>query len=1301
MKTPNTFLDALNTDLSDFVIKNTMLRLGMNMRLINLESSTYAITNIRGTEVAFNLTAGYTPLAAKQFDNVVYVLSINGTTCELGSFDSPDYTADSHGQAYYRPLNNLNSGPFRTTIFGYTLTSTVKMEIEPDYDASVNLILVEKDSLPRIVNTAIDRNATTGLLEVAPNRPSSASTNQYTTADVDEETRLILTSSLILKIALNSIGSGGNLKYGTYRYFFALMTEDFNPTEIIGQSGLCQVSSGDTKSSLRGGTSLQTTDRQVALDLTNIDQSFAYLKIYVLYSAGIDGLEQQMLEFNVPTKITGPSMTFYHTGYEEVTVVDQDVVNTTFQAIDSAGTAAQVNNYLILGRIKEDAIDFSAFQAAALDIATSYATKQIAYDSSVGALQGYEDPINTYDYLSLARAEAYPYRAIFILPSGRLTPPFPIKGKDYLSGGATNNNGIVRLPAFKNDIFYDGANVTAYGITFDLSSVPSPIKTSSIGFFIVRAERVPNALANGYLFPTLMVRPNQDSLSDNDSSYYLYQAGTESTYKLIPCIDNLLEAYDHFNSGSTQAQVVDNTKSNIVKDGYMPIFIQHVGSASSPPGGGAPNQPVTGSANNINNYPENKYAFVSGDDIANEPSLIQSIAQRTGMQCVQNAMGNMLATSNGQSTPIWTGAAESSGVSTSMFYDMVSFYIYSSPVTRTIDDCEFVPAESYATGSQFASRVAMHFKNSTPGGGHTGNWYDVAQAFNSYFGMSITNLQNDDYGATYPRAGNQRLALGKYNANYDTAGIAYNNLNTIVPTGFYVSIYPSGGQNIALSSLYPDTDSLIYKQVGPRFLWADVAGGSCTIFDGDTYICKFYRKMYQSGYRDPVSPLDPKNINSGMLVSMWQESIYNLALRNPNRYDASELVDRSFYPFQSGQNFYNYQLYRYPETQQVSRGYSPGLGPKSYIPVSSLIPFIKTDFFTRLSVSAQHIPNAFTNGYRFFGIDKFKDYDPSMGRLIDIQAFRDQLVMIFEHGVGAASINARVLTGRDPSGPIYAQPSDVLPATIGYHSRQLGAQSLTAVIATPSAIYGLDIDKNKIWQLRDGMKAISDEAVSSFLTLNPPVNPRLGYDFQYNEVIFATDNWTLCFREGLEKFTSLYSFTPTFFTSRGKDFFSFFPQASVQNFHKHNSASNKSIYGTVQDCFIEFTVNADESITKVFDVLEIFSNEVNPKLVEFFVMDDSSRNLTITPANCIQYSHVDNTVDFFRNVPNYVFRDKRFIVQVPKAENYNSGLDKNIVFGWDIQSRMRNKYLTVRLTYNTTQALQLMSVLTTFRASKS
>ena len=91
-----------------------------------------------------------------------------------------------------------------------------------------------------------------------------------------------------------------------------------------------------------------------------------------------------------------------------------------------------------------------------------------------------------------------------------------------------------------------------------------------------------------------------------------------------------------------------------------------------------------------------------------------------------------------------------------------------------------------------------------------------------------------------------------------------------------------------------------------------------------------------------------------------------------------------------------------------------------------------------------------------------------------------------------------------------------------------------------------------------GLEAISDNGVSSWLIESKPINPRSGYDFQNNEVIFCTDNWTLAFREGLERFISFYGFggAPHLFARRENEFYSFVSNQAW----KHNSTVTYQIY---------------------------------------------------------------------------------------------------------------------------------------------
>src|SRR5690606_6944263 len=144
--------------------------------------------------------------------------------------------------------------------------------------------------------------------------------------------------------------------------------------------------------------------------------------------------------------------------------------------------------------------------------------------------------------------------------------------------------------------------------------------------------------------------------------------------------------------------------------------------------------------------------------------------------------------------------------------------------------------------------------------------------------------------------------------------------------------------------------------------------------------------------------------------------------------------------------------------------------------------------------------------------------------------------------------------------------------------QEIGSQHFYGIVQTPGALYGVDRIRRKIWQISEGFKVISDEGFYSFLLKNAPNNMRCGYDPLNSEVLFTSDNWTLVFREGLEKFQSFYSFQPAFYARRGKEFYSFVGS----QFHRHN-AETFQIYSENKDAIVEVVVNRNLNMTKILD----------------------------------------------------------------------------------------------------------------------
>lgn len=1329
--TGNTFSEGFNMDLSDFVIRDSMLRYARNIRIINHEGASYVVTNIKGTETAFLITSGFVPVAEKEHNEVLYLVLWNQTTqeIEVGSYPSPDY-GDAQGTNKYRPFNNLDDAAFRTSSFGIASQPSVDITIQDDYDRSINAVLTIKGHVPRIINSKFkveSDGSGNKTFTIIPDRPGNANSNSYSASSVEKETRLIVSSDKVLGIDFTGIQSGGKIKPGNYTYVFHYMTEDQNLTNVVGQSSVCQVFFGSSENSMYAGDETMETDKRVVLQLSNVDVEFKYLKVYMLYSAGQEGTFEQFLEFTKPITITGTSMQFIHSGFEELAEVSQDVVNEDLGIISGVDTLTQINGYLFLGGIKEFAYDLEPFRKFAGAVIPTFATKQI----STAGVGGYMNPANTYNFLGHMGRESYPYGIVFILPGGVLSPVFPIKGKIFNSSfsgtpsftAADQVNGVVTYPYSNHYLPFENGNINAKYIKLLMSDTSlisngmtsqeiASIKENSIGFFVVRGERRPAALTQGVLIPTVKapaiesykedhVQGNNEWDPGDQGTYYstfASQQDSTTAFKFLPCVDSIMESFvwlRRTNSGSLDVIRSVLGDLNEISMGYMPIFINDLKTIHT-------------------SYPEIWYskagetwarhwALLSGEAFLDEPYYVTSL-QRDNAGVHQ--LGKIGFRVGGVVSPKFNDLLLSSTgtLNVGLWYNYESIVRYAATTLKVSKRIAFVPGEVVNSGSDFTSRIqtSLHF-NFTDGNPETYDYYRVNQNYNSFFGIemiegSTGQLEDATKGASNPIGGHGRIGSGlRTEDQAETSGTNYANNNTLVNAGFLVNIYPSSTIPTG-AELYPTIENIVYKQVTKRYTWADLTAlpsQQVDVFGGDCFVSKVSRRLNQSPVRNPATIIAEDtlrtNIHAGLMLTWWQESKHNLHLRKPFEFDASESEKRSFFPYRTSGDFIKYREVRLPESNRTSPGLAETLPPKSFIPAPVDVPFIENEFFSRVYVSDKHIPNAFRNGFRRV-TSNFRDYTSSLGRIVRLFNHRGNLVAVFEHGIGVTSVEQRVQTGEDAAGAIFVEPKDVLPPNIAFYTQEIGSQDFYGMVQTPGALYGVDRIRRKIWQISEGFKVISDEGFSSFLLKNAPNNMRCGYDPLNSEVLFTSDNWTLVFREGLEKFQSFYSFQPSFYARRGKEFYSFVGS----QFHRHN-AETFQIYSENKDAIVEVVVNQNLNMTKILDYLEVISNEVTPTKIEVFTFNHENEKVEVlNTATMNQYVEILNENDPYTGHPKIIYRDKKYQVKLPLVTTYNSvsGTDR-----WATKGRMRNKYFVIRLTYNASQLLQLASIVSSYRYS--
>lgn len=1275
----NTFEGGINKDVSRHLLKNNMLSDALNVRIINISGSSYSISNLDGTQEAFEITEGYVPVASKSYNGIAYILSYSQTNAdyEIGTYPSPGYEEENvnFNTGTYRPLNNLiPSGsnimnPFR---YPFPFNSNIGIELQQDYDNSINIIISSKGNRPVIINSGFSYVGEIFSI-TAGQRAGGANTNVYEYDAVQKETSLFVSSDKILEVDFGAIERGGILKPGNYIYYFSYMTEDFNETEVVNQSSVCSVFFGDTVKTIRGGNFDTATGKSVRLSLSNLDTGFRYIKVYFSYFTGSESLQMQTLEMTVPVTITGAAMNFVHTGYEEVREISRDKLNLSFSSIDTANTAVAVQGYLMLGGIKTKERDFTAFRSHAQSITHSFVNREFIVSDNT--TYGFQKPENIYNYAGLFDGETYPFAINYIFKDGYISPAFPVAGYDHVNGtdaGGIKEKGLIRLPnTTSTNWFFSENKIRSRGIRFTIPLPSATIREQTMGYFITRADRQADLVSQGCIIPTYKVPIH------NTTHEYQKTARNYDTYKLFPHVDGLLEAFQHIREGGTgnfpdDGELTKYVTNNLndLYNGFLPIFVH--------------NREGLSTATEDWLMPIDKWAYLSNGLLCNTP---EEITKLDAVSLKLKVIGQAMSQVKGQLPNSKLAVPPSSG-GIGFIYDHKDILNYVTPPTAdaTVD---YIPE---GTGlsingftASFSCRILFKLHATEEQPFHDGiieyprpiYSYHTAMQANDYFGLTLSNRVGNFSSPIPNRAkdGGENLYVnGPFSADQEA------NYNEERVSGFIVNLY-NGGQISDINTLYPSTDNLSYYQVSKRYSWS-AATVTRDVYNGDCFTGKIYRKLHQRGDRQRKFPLDRANIDMGVLVSFVTQSTINPYLRQPHVYDVSEIEERSFYPLIS--DIDKIREYRYPETALNSPGYSRLKPEISYFQAPSNAPFIQSNFYSRVYHSEKHVPNSYKNGYRAFTGMNFQDYDASMGSIIRGFNFNDNLFLVFEHGMGMVPINQRIQTGSDVAGSIFVEPKQVLSPNMGVVSKEYGGQDFKAMCQTPMGIYICDRANRKfLFFGGQGPKIISDGILASFLTGEDLSQMVVHSDRKFHEVLFTTPSWTLCYNELTQTFTSFYSFLPSFYLSINDRMYSYFNS----RFHLHNVA-DKRIYGNQQECFVEFVVNADFAMSKVFDYVNILSNNVAPKSITF---TNYNHDGTIN-----QRTEVINEYNIFLEEETIKYRDKKFVSQIPKTLESDYKL-----VNWGSESRMRDKYIVVRLTYDTLHNIELSGFITFYRYSAS
>ena len=406
-----------------------------------------------------------------------------------------------------------------------------------------------------------------------------------------------------------------------------------------------------------------------------------------------------------------------------------------------------------------------------------------------------------------------------------------------------------------------------------------------------------------------------------------------------------------------------------------------------------------------------------------------------------------------------------------------------------------------------------------------------------------------------------------------------------------------------------------------------------------------------------VNLSDLNAVDLGYWVTFPCLSSYNLGLRSQDTFHVDEMAllgaPRSFYPL-SGASAAN----KVGDSYLLNDGLSATVGRKRYNLFPD-IPYSKSEFSNRIMFSNVNVTDAFTNGYRTFQGLSYKDYDKQYGAITKLISLGQNIFVVMEHGLGLVPVNPKALMQTTTGEAIHIYGYGVLPDEITIISQDYGSKYEHSVVRTPIGIYGIDADAKKIWRFSDkqGFETISDMKIETYLKdyLNP-LQVQMGikdirthYNAKKGDLMFTWDNkntndiYSICYNERQNVWTTRYDWKPVVSENINDEFYSLNSNSIWDHAEDvgYNGAHVSSWYGKPHEFEFEFVVSDPIGVNKIFDNLQIISNNVQPKEMEITIIgDDYMFNRTDITAEAVEeirqeYNHnSQSTSDVHGNKEN-------------------------------------------------------------------
>lgn len=421
----------------------------------------------------------------------------------------------------------------------------------------------------------------------------------------------------------------------------------------------------------------------------------------------------------------------------------------------------------------------------------------------------------------------------------------------------------------------------------------------------------------------------------------------------------------------------------------------------------------------------------------------------------------------------------------------------------------------------------------------------------------------------------------------------------------------------------------------------------------------------------------------------------------------------------------------FTETYNYNRVYSCQNDIIKFFPKPN--PFISNNEFpNRFRVSEIKINGELADSWSNFKENNYYDVEGTYGQINSSLIMADKLFFWQDRAFGIMQVNPETVV--QSTDGVALQVGTGLPLQRhDYISTVIGTKHQSSTISSDSKLYWYDTNTRKIYTYaKSGLSPFSDvKGMYSYLhtNLNGEINNidkplysdsdtgingvAATYDYKRHKAIFTfhsginidrdeytQTSFTLAINELNDVFLGFYSFTPKMYINDFKYIFSSdkLTNATLKNLYIHDLGVYGNYYGILYTSYIKFIVNEAGQFTKVFDNL-VYDSQSKNGIIN--INDDTWNSIRITN----DYQNTD-VIPLVYNT-NIKRKERSWQLAIPRNRVlYTTSNSPDIYTDLSLTAkpfaeRIRDKYISIELTYNNASSYQLLTnnIKTIFRQS--